>query len=237
MEILPAIDIIKGKCVRLYQGDYSRKTIFSDNPVEVAVRWQSQGAPRLHIVDLDGAAAGELQNLGVIQKIIKAVKIPVELGGGIRSLASIERTLDSGVERIILGTAAVEDRKLVEMARRRFSKNIVISVDVREGHITIHGWQKAANVTTADFVRDMMDLNISRFIYTDTIRDGTLSGPNYNDIESLVAMTKCKLIVAGGIASISHLQKLSRLPIEGVIIGKALYTGDIDLRAALSMVK
>ena len=237
MEILPAIDIIEGKCVRLYQGDYSQKTVFSDNPVEIALHWQSLGASRLHIVDLDGASAGEIKNLDVVQKIVQAIKIPIELGGGIRSLSAIEKILDIGVGRVILGTIAVEDRNLIEDVSYRFGDNIVVGVDVRKGCIATRGWLKAETVTAVDFVRQMMVLNISRFIYTDIIRDGTLTGPDYTGINNLINETKCNLIVAGGIASINHLQKLNNMPIEGAIIGKALYTGDINLKIALSMVK
>ncbi len=237
MEILPAIDIIKGKCVRLYQGDYSQKTVFSDNPVDVALRWQSLGATRLHIVDLDGAAMGEMHNIDVVQKIIKAIKIPVELGGGIRTLESIERILGTGVQRVILGTVAVEDQNIVAEACHRFGESIVVGVDVRDGRVATRGWVKAETLTAIDFVHQMMTMNVTRFIYTDIIRDGTLAGPNYNGIEHLVTATACKLIVAGGIASINHLQKLKSLPIEGAIIGRALYTGDIDLKIALSLVK
>lgn len=237
MEILPAIDIIKGKCVRLYQGDYSRKTIYADNPVDVALRWQSLGASRLHIVDLDGAAAGEMQNLDVVQKIVRAIKIPVEVGGGIRSLTAIEKILGTGVERVILGTIAVEDKDLIRNASHRFGNGIIIGVDVREGRLATRGWLKDEIVTAIDFVKQMMDLNISRFIYTDIVRDGTLIGPNYTGVNNLITETRCNLIVAGGIASIEHLQKLNSMPVEGAIIGKALYTGDIDLTMALRTIK
>lgn len=237
MEILPAIDIIKGKCVRLYQGDYSRKTVFSDNPVEVALRWQSEGGAWLHIVDLDGAATGEVQNLDVIKKIVEAVKIPVELGGGIRTLKSIEKILNIGVARVILGTVAIEDKKLVKEACQRFKTNIIVGVDVREGHVATRGWLKMGTNTAVDFVQQMMEINVPRFIYTDVIRDGTLTGPNYDGINNLIRATHCNLIVAGGIASIAHLEKLKDLPVEGAIIGKALYTGDIDLKIALDSVK
>jgi phosphoribosylformimino-5-aminoimidazole carboxamide ribotide isomerase len=237
MEIIPAIDIIKGKCVRLYQGDYSRKIVYSDNPVEVALRWQNLGALRLHIVDLDGAAAGDVLNIAVVEKIVRGVRIPVELGGGIRTLPTIERLLGIGVGRVILGTAAVEDAKLVEEACRKFKDGIVIGVDVRDGYVATRGWLKAETITAVDFVRRMMDLKGPRFIYTDIVRDGTLTGPNYAGVDSLIKATRCKLIVAGGVASISHLQKLAQYPVEGAIIGKALYTGDIDLKMALSTVK
>ncbi len=161
----------------------------------------------------------------------------MEVGGGIRSLTAIEKILGTGVERVILGTIAVEDKDLIRNASHRFGNGIVIGVDVREGRLATRGWLKDETVTAIDFVKQMMDLNISRFIYTDIVRDGTLIGPNYTGVNNLITETRCNLIVAGGIASIEHLQKLNSMPVEGAIIGKALYTGDIDLTMALRTIK
>ena len=237
MEIIPAIDLREGKCVRLYQGDYSRETIFSEDPLEVAIRWQSMGAPRLHLVDLDGAAQGEPQNLGVIEQIVSMVKIPIQLGGGIRSLATMERVFRAGVNRVILGTAAMENRTLVEEACRRFGGSIIVGIDVRDGCVVTHGWHNSTTITAADFIHQMAALGVERFIHTDTSRDGTLTEPNFEAITELVAAARGNIIAAGGISSMSHLQRLNRLGVEGVVVGKALYTGDIDLRMALAVMK
>jgi phosphoribosylformimino-5-aminoimidazole carboxamide ribotide isomerase len=237
VEVIPAIDLRGGKCVRLYQGDYSRETIFSDDPLDVALRWQSMGARRLHLVDLDGAASGESGNLGVVERIVGELKIPVQLGGGIRSLASVKRILGVGVERVILGTGAVENQELVRMACCEGKENIIVGIDVRDGCVATHGWRKGTNIVAAEFVRQMMTLGVGRFIYTDVARDGTLTEPNFDAIEEMVKFTECNVIAAGGISSVEHLQKLSCLGVEGAIIGRAIYTGDIDLEEALAVVK
>lgn len=237
MEIIPAIDIRGGKCVRLYQGDYSRETVFSDDPLEIAIHWQSMGVPRLHLVDLDGAARGKLQNFDVIEQIVGTVKVPTQLGGGIRSLAAMERAFRAGIDRVIMGTAAVENRALVEEACRRFGRSIVVGVDVRDSYVATHGWRRGTTITAVDFIRQMAALGVERFIYTDISRDGTLTEPNFEAIAELAAATQGNIVASGGISSIAHLQRLSALGIEGVIVGKALYTGDIDLRVALALVK
>ena len=220
MEVIPAIDLKGGKCVRLYQGDYSRETIFSDDPLDVALRWQSMGARRLHLVDLDGAARGESGNLGVVERIVSEVNIPVQLGGGIRSLVAVERILGVGVDRVILGTGAVENQELVKMACREAKVNIIVGVDVRGGCVATHGWCKGTDIAAAEFVRQMMTLGVGRFIYTDVTRDGTLTEPNFDAIEEMVKLTECNVIAAGGISSVEHLQKLSCLGVEGAIVGR-----------------
>jgi len=236
MEIVPAIDLRDGKCVRLYQGDYNEETIFSDDPVEVALEWQSLGAPRLHIVDLDGAATGELCNLDIITEIANAVLIPTQLGGGIRRLETIEQLLKAGIERVILGTAAVEDPKLIEQACRKFSESIIVSIDAREGHIAIHGWCQETGLKTVEFTKAMVQLGVKRFIYTDISRDGTLTEPNFTTIAELVNTISLPIIAAGGISSLNHLKMLKSLGVEAAIIGKALYTRDIKLKQALATV-
>lgn len=233
MEVIPAIDLRRGKCVRLYQGDYDRETVFSGDPLGVARHWQSLGAKRLHIVDLDGAARGELCHAALVEEIARAVDVPVQLGGGLRRLDVVQQVLDFGVSRAILGTAALEDSGLVEEACRRFGEGIVVSVDARAGYVATHGWRERSVVTAAEVVQDMVALGVRRFIYTDITRDGTLTAPDYRAILDLVQKTDRPVIAAGGISSLEHLRKLSELGVEGAIVGRALYTGDLDLGEAL----
>jgi phosphoribosylformimino-5-aminoimidazole carboxamide ribotide isomerase len=234
MEIIPAIDIRGGKCVRLYQGDYQQETVFSPDPVAVARQWQGLGAPRLHLVDLDGAASGEPGNLSVIQRIIVAVGLPIQMGGGLRRMEIVERLFGLGVKRVILGTAAVEDAKLVEEACRRFGDAIAVSIDARNGYAAIHGWRESSGIAAVELLRQMAALGVKRFIYTDIPQDGTLTAPNFKAIEELIGGTSLPIIAAGGIASLHHLERLAELGAEGAIVGKALYTGDIDLKEALA---
>ncbi len=236
MEIIPAIDIRNGNCVRLYQGDYDIETVFSDDPVEMAMKWQSLGAMRLHIVDLDGAASGELCNLELITEIANAVLIPVQVGGGIRQMGAIEELLKVGVDRVILGTAAVEDAELVKEACHRFGQSIIVSLDARDGCLATHGWLKETELKVVEFVRSMAKLRVRRFIYTDISRDGTLTEPNFSAISELVDTTRCPVVASGGISSLGHLKVLKKLGVAGAIIGKALYTDQINLKQALAAV-
>ena len=222
--------------MRLYQGDYEQETVFSDDPLEVALKWQAKGAPRLHIVDLDGAVAGELRNRDIIREISRAILIPVQLGGGIRHLETIEKLLKEGVERVVLGTAAVENAELVEAACRKFRDSIVVSVDAHEGQVAIHGWRQTTELTALAFIKAMLKLGVKRFIYTDISRDGTLTEPNFNAISEVIDATRAPVIAAGGIASLNHLKMLKKLGAEGAIVGKALYTGDIDLKRAIAAI-
>ncbi|MFH1775660.1 MAG: 1-(5-phosphoribosyl)-5-[(5-phosphoribosylamino)methylideneamino]imidazole-4-carboxamide isomerase [Chloroflexota bacterium] len=236
MEVIPAIDLRDGRCVRLYQGDYSREVVFSDDPVEVAFQWQSLGAPRLHVVDLDGAANGELGNRDIIREIASAVLIPVQLGGGIRQLTTIERLLKDGVERVILGTAAVEDRELVREACRSYGESVVVSIDAREGLVATRGWREQTELDAVSLAQSMVDIGVRRFIYTDISRDGTLTEPNFTAITEIITATESPVIAAGGISRLAHLEILKKLGAEGAIVGKALYTGDIDLKRALATI-
>jgi len=233
-DIIPAIDIRDGRCVRLYQGDYEQETVFSDDPVEVALEWQSLGAPRLHIVDLDGAASGEVANLDIITEIARAVLIPTQLGGGIRRLETIEQLLKSGIERVILGTAAVEDPQLVEQACRKFRESVIVSIDARQGYISTRGWRRETERRAVELARFMVGVGVRRFIYTDIDRDGTLTEPNFSATSELINSIKAPVIAAGGISSLNHLKMLKSLGAEGAIVGKALYTDDINLKEALA---
>ena len=233
MEIIPAIDIRGGKCVRLYQGDYNQQTVFDDNPVTAALTWYSQGARWLHIVDLDGAAAGEPKNIEVVVEVIKESGLLIELGGGIRQEEVAEKLLRQGVSRIILGTAAIENRELVKKLCQQLGEAIAVSLDTRDGKIAIHGWRKNTVFEVLQLSRDMIDAGVRRFIYTDIKKDGTLTEPNFDMISRLLAETNVPVIAAGGVSKLEHLRRLKELGVEGAIIGKALYTGDIDLGEAI----
>jgi len=198
------------------------------------LKWQSLGAPRLHLVDLDGAAAGELCNPRVIKEIAGGLLIPTQLGGGIRQLETIAEILKAGVERVILGTAAVEDPELVKEACRKFRESIIVSLDAREGYLAIRGWRQETEIKVVEFARAMVQLGVRRFIHTDISRDGTLTEPNFTSIAELIEAVKLPVIASGGVASLNHLKMLKKLGAEGAIIGKALYTGDINLKQALA---
>ncbi len=233
MEIIPAIDIRAGQCVRLYQGDYAAETVYSSNPIAKAHEWVTHGATRIHVVDLDGAAAGESVNLDIINEMAHSLMIPVQVGGGVRSIADIENLFKAGVDRVILGTSAVENHELVKEACRRFKDSIVVGIDARDGKVAIKGWQKSTEVTAVSLARDMVRLGVRRFIYTDINRDGTLTEPNFSAVYELLDAVRTPVIASGGISKPVHLKVLKKLGVEGVIIGKALYTGDIDLKAVL----
>ncbi len=209
--------------------------MFSENPLEVALQWQSLGAPRIHLVDLDGAASGDVVNLDVITSIASVVLVPTQLGGGIRSLETITRILKLGVERVILGTVAVEDTAMVKEACRKYADYIIVSIDARDGQVATRGWSKKTRLQAVELALDMRALGVRRFIYTDIARDGTLTGPNYHALTELVDAVNRPVIAAGGVSSIENLKVLKKIGVEGAIIGKALYTGDIDLKEALEV--
>jgi phosphoribosylformimino-5-aminoimidazole carboxamide ribotide isomerase len=235
MEIIPAVDIKGGKCVRLYQGDYSQETVFSEDPVAVALDWQAQGAGRLHVVDLDGAASGEPRNIAVVETIVKQVSLPVQLGGGIRDEATVAKLLAIGIGRVILGTAAVENSGLVEILCQKYGEAIAIGIDARDGRVATHGWAKGTEVAALALGRSMAAVGVRRIIYTDIKRDGTLTEPDFEAIADIVKGVNLPIIAAGGISALSHLRKLKELGVEGAIVGKALYTGDINLKEALAL--
>jgi phosphoribosylformimino-5-aminoimidazole carboxamide ribotide isomerase len=236
MEIIPAIDLRGGRCVRLYQGDYNREIRFSDDPLQVALKWQLQGASRIHIVDLDGAAYGEPQNLEIASQIAAVTLLPTQLGGGIRTLETIKEVLTAGIERVILTTAAVEDPDMLKQACHRYGDYIIVSIDAREGLVATHGWQQDTGVRAVDLAQSMARTNVQRLIYTDIIRDGTLTEPNFTAITEMVNVTGLPVIAAGGISSILHLKMLKQLGVEGAILGRALYSEDISLKEAIETV-
>jgi phosphoribosylformimino-5-aminoimidazole carboxamide ribotide isomerase len=233
MEIIPAIDLKDGRCVRLYQGDYDRQTVFAKEPAAVALKWCSQGAQWLHVVDLDGAAMGELGNIEVVEEIIKWGGLFMELGGGIRQEDVVEMLLEKGVSRVILGTVAIENPDMVKRLCQRFGESIVVGLDAREGKIAIRGWRKDTAVDVLDLSREMVKAGAKRLIYTDISRDGTLTEPNFEVIANLIGEVDVPIVASGGISSLEHLQRLKEIGVEGAIIGRALYTGDVDLQEAI----
>lgn len=237
MEIIPAVDLRQGKCVRLYQGDYSAETVFSEDPVAMALYWQGMGSERLHIVDLDGASEGKPCNASVVEGIARHVGIPIQVGGGIRTIETISCFLGSGIQRVILGTVAIEKPDLVKEACYRFGDRIVVSIDARNGYVKGHGWKEGSALTISEAVQRMESCGVRRFIYTDISRDGTLAEPNFDEIRSFKSKTVVPVIAAGGITSIEHFRKLSEMGLEGAIVGRAIYTGDIDLKEALANIK
>lgn len=239
MLIIPAIDIKEGGCVRLTEGQFEDVEIFSDDPVAVAVKWANKGAKMLHVVDLDGARYGKLTNVLLLEKIIKKVNIPVQVGGGIRCYEEVKRLINLGANRIILGTILWKDKPLAKRLFDEFSEQIIAGIDAREGYIAIEGWQSVTPVLALSFAKEMEKLGAKRIIYTDIKRDGTLIGPNMENIEEMLKNVNIPLICSGGIASLDDIKKLKKFEtkgLEGVILGKALYKGNILLEEALRLV-
>lgn len=238
MEVIPAIDLRGGKCVRLYQGDYAREQVFSDDPVATALRWQAEGAPRLHVVDLDGAASGTPANLDAIRRIAAAVAVPVQVGGGVRSTETAGRLLDAGVGRVVFGTVAVEQPEVVEEAMQELgAARVIVGVDAREGKVAVRGWKEQSPMDALELIARMEALGVRCFIYTDIARDGTLTEPNYDAVAKVVARTKAQVIASGGVSRVEHVVGLAGLGVVGCIIGRALYTGDVSLAEALAAIR
>ena len=239
MLILPAIDLKGGRCVRLQQGEMDRETLFSDHPEEVAGRWESLGAQFLHIVDLDGAVAGRPQNETAIRRILQSISIPLELGGGIRTLDTVEHYLALGVKRVVLGTIAHKQPALLEEACKKFPGSIAVGIDAREGLVAVEGWKETTAVRAADLVKTMEDKGVETIIFTDIKRDGMMSGPNLQSTRAMAEATSIPVIASGGVTTIDHIRELLRLEscgVEGIIIGRALYEGRVNLKDALALV-
>ena len=234
MEIIPAIDIKDGRCVRLYQGDFQQVTVYGDDPVAMAQRWVEQGAPRLHLVDLDGARSGHPVHTEIIRAIARSTDVPVQLGGGLRSIEAVERALDLGVERVVLGTVAVHDPDLIARLVQQFGNAIVVAIDARDGMAATAGWTETAPISAVDLLERMSRLGVRRIIYTDISRDGTLSEPNVVATGMLVRPGGPAIIASGGISTVEHLRRLAAVGVEGAIVGRALYTGDLSLPEALA---
>ena len=237
MQLYPAIDMKNGRCVRLCQGKFKNITVYSEHPEEIAALWQEKKATFLHLVDLDGALAGRSVNEETIKKIVSSVNIPVEIGGGIRSLDTIARYLDAGVERVILGTQAVTDPEFLEAAVRRFGAQAAVGVDLKDGAIAIRGWKETAPEPAEQFFARLCALGVRTVICTDVSRDGMLGGTNVALYQGLSRQFDLDLIASGGVSSIEDLQQLKEIGLYGAILGKALYTGALELRRALREVK
>jgi phosphoribosylformimino-5-aminoimidazole carboxamide ribotide isomerase len=239
MQVIPAIDLLNGKCVRLYQGDYNQASVFNDNPVEVALQWAAEGATRLHVVDLDGAKEGKSVNLSVIEAIARAINIPVQVGGGLRDRAGVARLLKTGVHRAILGTVAVEQPELVTQLCQEFPNQIVVGIDARNGMVATRGWLETSEVAATDLAQRMAQQGAAAIIYTDIHRDGTLSGPNMDALRELAQAIDIPVIASGGVSSLTDLLSLLSLEpigVTGVIVGRAIYTGDVSLKEAVRAV-
>jgi phosphoribosylformimino-5-aminoimidazole carboxamide ribotide isomerase len=237
VEVIPAIDLRGGRCVRLYQGDYARETVYGEDPAAMGRRWQDIGAGRLHIVDLDGARSGAQANAAAVEAILDAVDVPVELGGGIRSLEAVERWLSAGVDRVYLGTAAVENPDLVQEACLLYPGRVGVGADARDGRVAVRGWEDGRGPEVGEFVRSMVGAGAAFVSYTDISRDGTLLGPDLAGLQRLAALIpdSVELILAGGVGSIEHVRAAARLQrLDSLIIGRALYDGSVDLREALA---
>jgi phosphoribosylformimino-5-aminoimidazole carboxamide ribotide isomerase len=235
LEIIPAVDLKDGRCVRLYQGDFSRE-ILSEEPLGVALRWQEQGASRLHVVDLEGAATGRPVNIDIVREIASQARVPLQVGGGVRDMETARLLLEAGVQRVLLGTAAVESPDFVRRALAELgSEAVVVSVDARGGRVALRGWKEESGVDALELLGRMAEAGVRRFVYTDIAQDGTLTQPNFDAVAEAISTVDCPVIAAGGISSVEHLLRLAELGAEGAIVGTALYTGAIDLREAVRL--
>lgn len=236
MQIIPAVDIKNGKCVRLTQGKPDTAIIYEENPVKAALHWQNEGAKYLHLVDLDGAFQGEIVNFEVIKKILSAINIPAEVGGGIRTLDSIRKYLGLGADRVVLGTQVVASGKFLQKAIDLYGNKIAVAIDAESGRVLVEGWAKTTDTSSIEFAKKAKNAGVNTIIYTDTTTDGTLKGPNFNVIKEFVKEIKTNIIISGGISSTQDIQRLKMIEgITGIIIGKALYAGKINLREALAI--
>ena len=231
MKIFPAIDIKDKKCVRLVKGDFDNKTEYEMSPLEQAGKYKDRGFKNLHIVDLDGALTGETVNLDIIKEIVNQFNFKVEIGGGVRNFESIQKYTDAGVEKVILGSAAIKDKNFLKEACLKFPNKIALGLDAKDGFLSVSGWKENSNKLTIDFLKEVNDYGMSRLIYTDINRDGTKQSPNFDETSKVANISKCPVIISGGVSSIDDIKKAKDLKnIEGIIVGKAIYDGDIDLK-------
>ena len=230
MKIFPAIDIKDKKCVRLVKGDFNNKTEYEISPVEQAKKYKDHGFKNLHIVDLDGALVGETVNLNIIQDIVSKFDLKVEIGGGIRNPDSIQKYIDAGVEKVILGSAAIKDKNFLKKSCEKFSNKIALGLDAKDGYLSVSGWKENSNQSTLEYLSDVNDYGVSRLIYTDINKDGMKQSPNFDETLKVAEISNCPVIISGGVSSIDDIKKAKSLKnIEGIIVGKAIYDGDIKL--------
>ena len=233
MKIFPAIDIKDKKCVRLIKGDFDNKTEYETSPIDQAGKYKDHGFKNLHIVDLDGALTGKTINLDIIQEIVGKYDLQIEIGGGIRNIESIKKYIDVGVEKVILGSAAIKSKEFLEEACIEFKNKIALGLDAKKGNLSASGWKEELNIQALDFLEDVKSYGVSRIIYTDIERDGTKKGPNFEETNKVASASNCPVIISGGVSSISDIKKAKELSdknIEGIIVGKSIYDGDIKLK-------
>ncbi len=232
MKIFPAIDIKDKKCVRLVKGDFDNKTEYEMSPVDQAGKYKDHGFKNLHIVDLDGALTGKIFNIDIIEEIVGKFDLQIEIGGGVRTFESIQKYIDVGVEKVILGSAAIKDKNFLQEACEKFPNKIALGLDAKDGYLSVSGWKENSNQMTLDYLKEVNDYGVSRLIYTDINRDGTKASPNFEETSKVADISNCPVIISGGVSSIDDVKKAKNLNnknIEGVIVGKAIYDGDIKL--------
>lgn len=233
MILFPAIDIRGGKCVRLIQGDYGQEIIYNDSPTNMAIEWQRQGAEYIHVVDLDGAKTGDSLNKKAIEAIARAVIIPVQVGGGIRTMDIVDSHIESGVSRVIIGTAAIQNPEFLKQAVEKYGEKIAVSIDARNGLVATDGWTETSNVKAVDLLPDLAKIGVKTVVYTDIMKDGMLQGPNFEELQVMNEASSIDIIASGGVSTENDIQKLAAQDMYGAIIGKALYEGKLSLEKLL----
>jgi 1-(5-phosphoribosyl)-5-[(5-phosphoribosylamino)methylideneamino]imidazole-4-carboxamide isomerase len=233
MIIYPAIDIKDGKCVRLYKGDYDKVTVYNENPLEVAQGFAEAGAEFIHLVDLDGARDGESKNKEILFEIAEKMPVPVQTGGGIRSLETVRDYLFHGVQRVILGTSAIQDKGFLELAVEEFGEKIVVGIDAKDGFVAYSGWEKLSTSRAVEFAKEVEAIGVRTIVYTDIATDGTLQGPNFKEMAQMAHSVGMNVIASGGVSCLEDIEKLKETGVKGVIVGKAIYTGNVDLKEAI----
>jgi len=230
MKVFPAIDIKDKKCVRLVKGDFDNKTEYEMSPIDQARKYKDHGFKNLHIVDLDGVLTGETVNIDIIQEIVSKFNLKIEIGGGIRNFESIQKYADAGVEKVILGSAAINDKNFLKLACEKFPNKIALGLDAKDGYLSVSGWKENSNILTLDYLKEVNGYGATRLIYTDINRDGTKQSPNFEETQKVADTSNCPVIISGGVSSIDDIKKAKSLKnIEGIIVGKAIYDGDIKL--------
>lgn len=237
MNIFPAIDLVDGKAVRLFKGDYAQMTVYSENPLEVAEAFEAAGAKHIHLVDLEGAKSGDTPNIGTVEKIVKGTKLFAEIGGGIRNMETVDKYIGIGIDRVILGTAAVNDEEFLKAAVEKYGDRIAVGVDIKDGFVAIKGWLEKSEYTAFDFCEKMQKLGVKTLICTDISKDGAMQGTNHELYRELSEKFNMQITASGGVSSIEDVKKLRKLDLYGAIIGKAYYTGAIDLKEAIEVAK